>query len=74
MCLEQAFCHVWDLPFEKHLSKTDIRQLAQNLPPLPTLDENQRERPSKMMKLRKDNSADKNIFSTIKKQVVMRAV
>ena len=72
MCLEQAFCHVWDLPFENHLSKTNIRQLEQNLPPLPTLDEKQRERPSKMMKLRKDNSVD--IFSTIKKQVVMRAV
>lgn len=63
---------MWDLPFENHLSKTNIRQLEQNLPPLPTLDEKQRERPSKMMKLRKDNSVD--IFSTIKKQVVMRAV
>lgn len=74
MCCEKAFCHVWDLPFENHLSKTNVRQLEQNLPPLPTLAEKQRERPSKMMKFRKDKSVDKDIFSTIRKQVVMRAV
>ena len=65
---------MWGLPFENHLSKTNIRQPEQNLPPLPTLAEKQRARPSKMMKLRKDKSVDKDIFSTIRKQVVMRAV